>query len=102
MGDAEVKDQAPAPGLIPQVVPNLHIAAPLACDCTPCCVRTTCPAVRINGPSTLTMVAVKVHAELFAAALSKRAIMESWEGGKDGAPGSPVALRIVDDFALQT
>ncbi len=30
------------------------------------------------------MVAVKVHAELFAAALSKRAIMEAWEGGKDG------------------
>jgi len=26
----------------------------------------------------------KVHAELFAAALSKRAIMEAWEGGKDG------------------
>jgi hypothetical protein len=30
------------------------------------------------------MVAVKVHAELFAATLSKRAIMEAWEGGKDG------------------
>jgi len=30
------------------------------------------------------VVAVKVHAELFAAALSKRAIMEAWEGGKDG------------------
>ena len=30
MGDAEVKDQAPAPGLIPEIVPNLHIAAPLA------------------------------------------------------------------------
>ena len=29
MGDAEVKDQAPAPGLIPKIVPNLHIAAPL-------------------------------------------------------------------------
>jgi len=27
---------------------------------------------------------VKVHAELFAAALSKWAIMEAWEGGKDG------------------
>jgi hypothetical protein len=33
MGDAEVKDQAPAPGLISQVVPNLYIAAPLACAC---------------------------------------------------------------------
>jgi hypothetical protein len=30
------------------------------------------------------VVAVKVHVELFAAALSKRAIMEAWEGGKDG------------------
>jgi hypothetical protein len=30
MGDAEIKDQAPAPGLISQVVPNLYIAAPLA------------------------------------------------------------------------
>ncbi len=34
MGDAEVKDQAPIkPGLISQVVPNLYIAAPLACAC---------------------------------------------------------------------
>jgi hypothetical protein len=39
MGDAEVKDQAPAPGLIPQVVPNLYIAQPLASlAVTPCCV----------------------------------------------------------------
>ena len=30
------------------------------------------------------VVAVKVHAELFAAALSKRAIVEAGEGGKDG------------------
>ena len=55
-GQCEVKDQAPAPGLIPQVVPNLFIAAPLACACRhSCCVRTTCPAVRNNGPSTLTI-----------------------------------------------
>ena len=33
MGDAEVKDQAPAPGLIPKIVAYLHIAAPLACAC---------------------------------------------------------------------
>ena len=33
MGDAEVKDQAPSPGLISQVVPKLYIAAPLACAC---------------------------------------------------------------------
>jgi hypothetical protein len=33
MGDAEVKDQAPAPGLIPTIVAYLHIAAPLACAC---------------------------------------------------------------------
>ena len=30
------------------------------------------------------VVVVKVHAELFAAAFSKRAIMEAGEGGKDG------------------
>ena len=30
MGDAEIKDQALAPGLISQLVPNLYIAAPLA------------------------------------------------------------------------
>jgi hypothetical protein len=29
------------------------------------------------------VVAVKVHAELFAAAFSKRAIMEAGDGGKD-------------------
>jgi hypothetical protein len=33
------------------------------------------------------VVAVKVHAELFAAAFSKRAIMEAGEGGKDGLLG---------------
>ena len=33
MGDAEVKDQAPAPGLIPEKMADLHIAAPLACAC---------------------------------------------------------------------
>ena len=32
------------------------------------------------------VVAVKVHAELFAAAFSKGAIMEAGEGGKDGEP----------------
>jgi hypothetical protein len=30
------------------------------------------------------VVAVKVHAEFFAAALSKQAIMEAWEGGWEG------------------
>jgi hypothetical protein len=34
MGDAEVKDQAPSFCLISQVVPNLYIAAPLACACS--------------------------------------------------------------------
>jgi hypothetical protein len=29
MGDAEVKDQTPAPGLRLEIVPNLHIAAPV-------------------------------------------------------------------------
>ena len=33
MGDAEIKDQAPAPGLISQVVPNLYITTPLAYAC---------------------------------------------------------------------
>jgi hypothetical protein len=28
MGDAEVEVQAPAAGLVSQVVPNLHVAAP--------------------------------------------------------------------------
>jgi hypothetical protein len=32
------------------------------------------------------VVAVKVHAELFAAAFSKRAVIEAGEGGKDGDP----------------
>ena len=31
MRDAEVEDQAPASSLVSQVVPNLHVAAPLAC-----------------------------------------------------------------------
>ena len=31
MRDAEVEDQAPAASLVSQVVPNLHVAAPLAC-----------------------------------------------------------------------
>ena len=33
MGDAKVKDQTPAPGLIAKIVAYLHIAAPLACAC---------------------------------------------------------------------
>jgi len=33
MVDAEVKDQAPAPGLIPEKTAELHKAAPLACAC---------------------------------------------------------------------
>ena len=37
------------------------------------------------------VVAVKVHAELFAAALSKRAIMEAWEGVSQSA-GSKASL----------
>jgi hypothetical protein len=31
--DAEVEDQAPAASLVSQVVPKLHVAAPLACAC---------------------------------------------------------------------
>jgi hypothetical protein len=31
MGDAEVEDQTPAPGLISKIVAYLDIAAPLAC-----------------------------------------------------------------------
>jgi hypothetical protein len=53
MGDDEVKDQAPAPGLIPKIVADLHIAAPLACACRDSI--TTCPAVRNNCPRTLTI-----------------------------------------------
>jgi hypothetical protein len=34
MGDAEVKDQAPDPGLISQIVPNLYIASSLAYVCS--------------------------------------------------------------------
>jgi hypothetical protein len=33
MGDAEVKDQTPAPCLISKIVVYLHIATPLACAC---------------------------------------------------------------------
>jgi hypothetical protein len=33
MRDAEVEDQAPASSLVSQVVPNFHVAAPLACAC---------------------------------------------------------------------
>jgi hypothetical protein len=34
MRDAEVEeDQAPAASLVSQVVPKLHVAAPLACAC---------------------------------------------------------------------
>ncbi len=33
MGDAEVKDQTPAPGLISKIVTYLHIAEQLACAC---------------------------------------------------------------------
>jgi hypothetical protein len=33
MGDAEVEDQAPAASLVSQVVPKLHVAAPLARAC---------------------------------------------------------------------
>jgi len=32
---------------------------------------------------------VEVHAELLAAALSKRAIMEAWEGGKRMVTSQP-------------
>jgi len=39
------------------------------------------------------VVAVKVNAEFFAAALSKRAIMEAWEGGKGGDCPTLAALR---------
>ncbi len=31
MGDAEVEDQTPAPGLISKIVADLDVAAPLAC-----------------------------------------------------------------------
>ena len=67
MGYAEVKDQAPAPGLISQVVPNLYIAAPLACACRHSLLRVSGSAeqqpqyalvahesVRNNGPNTPT------------------------------------------------
>ena len=31
MGDAEVEDQTPAPGLVSKIVADLYVAAPLAC-----------------------------------------------------------------------
>ena len=56
MGDAEVKDQTPAPGLTPEIVPNLHIASPVGPRLlSRVLVRTVCPAVRNNGPSTDTI-----------------------------------------------
>ena len=56
MGDAEVKDQTPAPGLISKIVTYLHIAAPLACACrdSMLCAHDV-SAVRNNGPITLTI-----------------------------------------------
>jgi hypothetical protein len=45
--DAKVEDQAPAASLVSQVVPDLHVAAPLACAGRDSSnwVRTVCPAV---------------------------------------------------------
>ena len=51
MGDAEVKDQAPAPGLIPEIMADLHIAAPLACACR----DSVLCAHDVSGPITLTI-----------------------------------------------
>ena len=63
MVDAEVKDQAPAPGLIPEKMADLHIAAPLACACRDsvlCAHDVSGRAARShspsnNGPITLTI-----------------------------------------------
>ena len=45
MGDAEVKDQAPAARLVPKVGADLHVAAPLACACRYAVLR----ADRVSG-----------------------------------------------------
>ena len=49
VGNAEVKDQSPAPGLIPKVafseIANLHTAAPLACACR----HSMLSAYRVSG-----------------------------------------------------
>jgi hypothetical protein len=46
------------------------------------------------------VVAVKVHAELFAAALSKRAIVEAGEGGKEGTSKPSVVDTKVSQSAV--
>jgi hypothetical protein len=56
MVDAEVKDQAPAPGLIPEKMADLHIAAPLACACRDSVLCAQDMSGRANnGPITLTI-----------------------------------------------
>ena len=55
MVDAEVKDQAPAPGLIPEKMADLHIAAPLACACRDSVLCAHDVSGRNNGPITLTI-----------------------------------------------
>jgi hypothetical protein len=100
VGNAEVKDQAPAPGLIPQIAPNLHIAAPLACACR----NAVLSAYRVSGRAEQRpqyghhpvvrlgctgvscacggVVAVQIQSVPLATALSKRAVGETVEGGK--------------------
>ena len=39
VGDAEIKDQAPGAGLVPEVVSDFNVAAPLRIACAPCVPR---------------------------------------------------------------
>jgi len=58
MRDAEVEDQTPAASLVSQVVPNLHVAAPLACagrdpDSSEICNSDACVSLRHRIPPNL-------------------------------------------------
>ena len=55
MVDAEVKDQAPAPGLIPEKMADLHIAAPLACTCRDSVLCAHVSGRADNGPKARTI-----------------------------------------------
>ena len=97
--DGQVKDQAPAARCVVQVVPDLHVAAPLACagrdavlgaynvasrseerayNSDGPVVRLRCTGVCRAGPRVVT---VKVQSVLLAAAQGGRALVAAGEGG---------------------
>ena len=102
MRDGQVEDQAPAARLVPKVVADLQVAAPLACACRYPVLRADRVSVQPCGtggqgqiPSSrapwLHMSELcrfwcgrRESANNTAAALSKRAISAAGEGGEHG------------------